>query len=77
MGNDNEIVLFGHRIPKKVYEDYEHMEKLKDKISDMLNNSVELNVEEKNQLRSLLSSMSEKFHEMNQRQCPRPPFLTK
>ena len=35
MKNEHEITLFGHTVPKEVYEDYQSMEKLKDKINSI------------------------------------------
>lgn len=65
MRDNNEIKLFGHTIPKKVYEDYKNLEKFKDKLNRMLRNSKEFTDDERAQLEKLFASMSEKLNEMD------------
>jgi len=54
MKNEHEITLFGHTVPKEVYEDYQSMEKLKDKIVDLLSDPKLLENDEQSELRDLL-----------------------
>ncbi len=62
--NTKEITLFGHTIPKEVYEDYENIEKIKNKLIALLEHSTEFTEQDKQVFKKLLISMSEKFHKM-------------
>jgi len=65
MDRNSEIVYFGHTIPKEIYEDYKNMEKLKEAINIILDNSQELQNTDRNEIKTLLNNMSEKFNQMS------------
>lgn len=75
MRNGNRIVNFGHeRVPDEIYEDYERIEKLREKIEQILIKSDLVSEEEKNTIKSLFYQIHENFRKMEVSSCqmPRP-----
>lgn len=77
MKNSEEITLFGHTIPKKIYDDYKNLEKFKDEINKLLDNSDKLNEAEKHAIKSIFSNISDTFNCMEFRNHPKPPCMNR